>query len=280
MSMKECLRSALPSSKLNKNRLETGRTASETQLARRKRISWIDTLRGITVVSMVLYHRMWDLVNLYGISAPWYRSTPGYVWEQSICWTFILIAGFCWSLDRHPLRRGLIIFGCGALVSIATLLYSPDSPILFGILTFIGTASLLMIPLKKLLNRIPASAGLALSFTAFVLLRNVNNHWFGFESWRPLPVPSVLYQNLATALFGFPGAGFYSSDYFALIPWIFLYMCGFFLYRIWKQNRDRISFLQRDLPAGPFAAIGRHALIIYILHQPVLILLLMLIMGR
>ena len=75
--MKECLRSALPSSKLNKDRLETGRTASETQLVRRKRISWIDTLRGITVVSMFLYHGMWDLVDLYGINAPWYRSTPG-----------------------------------------------------------------------------------------------------------------------------------------------------------------------------------------------------------
>ena len=77
------------------------------------RLAGLDTIRGITLLSMMLYHTCWDLVFLFGKKIPGYSGLGGYVWQQSICWTFILLAGFCWSLGSHHLKRGLIVSGSG-----------------------------------------------------------------------------------------------------------------------------------------------------------------------
>lgn len=45
----------------------------------------LDSLRGLTLVSMIAYHTCWDLVYLYGFDWGWYRSFQAYVWQQSIC---------------------------------------------------------------------------------------------------------------------------------------------------------------------------------------------------
>ena len=44
----------------------------------------LDSLRGLTLVSMIAYHTCWDLVYLYGFDWGWYRSCQAYVWQQSI----------------------------------------------------------------------------------------------------------------------------------------------------------------------------------------------------
>ena len=54
-----------------------------------KRIYWIDNARAAAMISMVVYHTMWDLVYLYGVNAPWFHSDAAFYWQQSICWTFI-----------------------------------------------------------------------------------------------------------------------------------------------------------------------------------------------
>ena len=124
----------------------------------------LDSLRGLTLVSMIASHTCWDLVYLYGFDWGWYRSFQAYVWQQSICCTFILLSGFCWQMGHHPLRRGLMSFLGGAAVSLATLLVMPEEPVRFGVLTFLGTAALLTVPLRPLLSRIPPRLGLAVSF--------------------------------------------------------------------------------------------------------------------
>lgn len=73
----------------------------------RRRSGTLDSLRGLTLVSMIAYHACWDLVYLYGMPWDWYRSFWAYAWQQSICCTFILLSGYCWQMGRHPLRRGL-----------------------------------------------------------------------------------------------------------------------------------------------------------------------------
>lgn len=70
------------------------------------RYALLDELRGLDLVSMMLYHGCWDLVNLFGIQADWYYGLPGHLWQQSICWVFILLSGFCVQLGHHTLRRG------------------------------------------------------------------------------------------------------------------------------------------------------------------------------
>lgn len=79
------------------------------------RYALLDELRGLDLVSMMLYHGCWDLVNLFGIQADWYYGLPGHLWQQSICWVFILLSGFCVQLGHHTLRRGAQVFrGRGA----------------------------------------------------------------------------------------------------------------------------------------------------------------------
>ena len=118
-------------------------------MEKRKRLHGLDLLRGMTLLSMIAYHGTWNLVYLFGVDLPWYDQMPGYIWQQSICWTFILLSGFCFSLGSKPLKRGLIIFGGGMLVSAVTMIAMPENQILFGILTFTGSTMMLMVPLER-----------------------------------------------------------------------------------------------------------------------------------
>lgn len=231
-----------------------------------RRWAALDNLRGLTLLSMIAYHACWDMVYLFGADWGWYRSAFAYLWQQSICWTFILLSGFCWSLGSHPLRRGLEVFGAGLLVTAATLLVVPGNRVVFGVLTLLGTCMLLMIPLERGLRRLPARAGLLGSGLLFLLLRNVNAGYLGFEGLRFFRLPRWLYRNLLTAFLGFPPADFFSTDYFSLVPWIFLFLAGYFLNRL-RRERGRIPAGGLRVPL--LGALGQYALPVYLLHQPV-----------
>ena len=231
------------------------------------RLAGLDTIRGITLLSMMLYHTCWDLVFLFGKKIPGYSGLGGYVWQQSICWTFILLAGFCWSLGHHHLKRGLIVFGSGILITFVTLLAMPESRVIFGVLTLIGSCMLLLIPMEKLLLKLRTEIGLAGSFLLFLLFRNVNTGYLGFENWNILKLPDGFYENLFTTYLGFPQKGFFSADYFSLLPWFFLFLTGFYLYQLVQKNHMMGKLFSWGVPG--FDVIGRHSLLIYLLHQPV-----------
>ena len=55
------------------------------------RLHLLDALRGFLMIHMIALHGMWNLVYLFGVRAPWYRSAAGYIWQQFICWSFILL---------------------------------------------------------------------------------------------------------------------------------------------------------------------------------------------
>ena len=117
-----------------------------------ERLALLDSLRGLTLISMILYHACWDAVYLLGANWPWYGSRAAYIWQQSICWTFIMLSGFCIPFSSKLLRRGLEVFGAGALVMAVTCLLLPEDRVVFGVLTLIGSCMLLMIPLRKILG--------------------------------------------------------------------------------------------------------------------------------
>ena len=222
----------------------------------------LDTLRGMTLVSMMVYHACWDLVYLFRQDWAWYRSFGAHLWQQSICWTFILLSGYCFHLGHHRLRRGLLSLGGGALVSAVSQV--AGSPIHWGVLTLLGAAALLTIPLDPLLRRLPARAGLAGSFCLFFLLREVNQGYLGCEGAALLTLPADWYQNSLTALLGFPGPDFFSADYFSLLPWLFLFWTGYFLYRLRPEGEGR------ELRLPLVTTLGRHSLVAYLLHQPLI----------
>ena len=264
--------------------------------SRRGRLALLDSIRGLTLTSMILFHACWDAVYMLGANWPWYSSRGSYIWQQSICWTFILLSGFCIPFSRRLLRRGLEVFGAGALVMLVTNLVLPQDRVIFGVLTLIGSCMLMMVPVRKYAAQRQNSSGpgsglkksvmLAVLFAAlFVLFKDVNMGVIGtgmlhrilpaIPAWR-IALPGTWYRNLLTAYIGFPPADFFSTDYFSILPWAFLYLCGYALHGICRAT----GFL--DAPVlkkeiRPFAFMGRHSLIIYLLHQPVLYLFVLLI---
>lgn len=241
----------------------------------KKRYGLIDTMRGLCLISMILYHTFYDLVFIYCVRFPFYHETAAYIWQQSICWTFILLAGFSFSFGRHHLKRGMILLACGFVIELVTAFAIPDEIVRFGILTFMGFATLLMIPLEKLLAGVPTFIGLPASMLMFILFRNVNDGFLGFEGLQFVRLPDFLYSTPLSTVIGFTQSSFSSSDYFALLPWFFLYLTGYFLWKLWDAKKEHIPFLYKEIPGVSF--IGRHTLPIYMLHQPVVMGVLILV---
>lgn len=233
---------------------------------KKKRSGLLDSIRGCTVIQMVLYHAVWDLVFIFGVDWKWYQGTGAYIWQQCICCTFILLSGFCSAVSRHPVKRGLTVFGIGGAVTLVTALFMPDEIVLFGVLTLIGSCMLLLALLRKPLSHVPPVSGAALSLLLFLFTRHVDMGYLGFFGKELIRLPRFLYASLATAYFGFCPPGFYSTDYFALLPWFFLFLTGFFLYGCIGKAVFSISWKG----IRPLNFIGRHALEVYVVHQPVI----------
>ena len=183
------------------------------------RYALLDELRGLDLVSMMLYHACWDMMFLFGIWMDWYAGMPGRLWQQTICWVFILLSGFCAPFGRHMLRRGVTVFAAGALVTAVTLVFMPGNRVIFGVLTFLGTAMLLTGVLEPLLKKVMPAVGLAVSAVLFAVCYPVGLGWVGLGGWK-LMLPQSLYANYFTAFFGFYPDWFYSTDYFGLLPWL------------------------------------------------------------
>lgn len=240
-------------------------------MVNKERYHLLDALRGLTLISMIAYHGMYDLVNIYGLPYVWFWTKPGYIWQQSICWTFIILSGFCWRLGSRPLKRGLIISAAGLIITAVTAVFMPSERILFGILTFTGAAMIALVPIERWLAKIPSWAGLLTSGCLFFVTRNINDGTWGFEGLVLGAVPEGLYRGFFMTFLGFPEPGFFSGDYFSFFPWIFLYLCGYFLYGIVMRYECVKNVLKRRIPV--LGWLGRNTLPIYMIHQPVLMLI-------
>lgn len=254
--------------------METNRKEKD----KRQRYGLLDSVRGLVLISMILYHACWDLVYIFGKDWEWYQGAGAYVWQQSICWSFILLSGFCWSLGKSHLKRGALVFGAGGAVSLVTVLLMPENRAVFGVLTLIGSCMLLMIPVDRVLRKFPSGVGILCSAGLFFLTRNINEGYLGFEGWKPVKLPVSLYRGSIMTFLGFPAPEFFSTDYFSLFPWFFLYLTGYFLYGLWMRGREREKvnrFLIKEW--APLSFLGRHSLALYMLHQPLIYGMLLLI---
>ena len=250
-----------------------------------KRLDLIDTLRGLAVISMIGFHACW-IMNLFRLAFTDEIITgPAFmIWERSICMSFILISGFSFSLGRRHLRSGLIVFGLGLVITVATVLVVPEIRIVFGVLTFLGTATLLMIPADRALGGCKAKSrgyiisGLIISFALFLFTYNINKGFLGGENFLHITLPQGLYNGYIMTFLGFTQKGFVSADYFSLIPWFFLYLCGYFIHKLVKGTSFESRCLTRGIPGISY--IGRHSLLIYIIHPVVLYVLIYMLSLR
>lgn len=247
------------------------------QKIKKNRYTVIDIIRGLSVISMVIYHTMWDLVYLFGVSIPWFRTENGFIFQQSICWSFILVSGFCIQLGRKKLKRGLIVFACSLVLTAVTAIVMPEEIIIHGVLSLIGASMLITALLEPVLKKIHPSVGIAINFLLFLLTYDITKGIIGIGEYKLLSVPEFLYANNMTAFFGFPQTGFVSADYFPLFPWVFLFFTGYFICSLMKRT-DKMKIFS-VFSCRPLEFIGRHSLEIYMVHQPIIFGILMLIFN-
>jgi len=238
-----------------------------------KRNDFIDTLRGLAIISMIAFHTCW-MLNHFGlaISNEALFGTAFLVWERSICISFIAISGFSFSFGRSHLRSGLIVFGAGLIIMLVTCLFLPDMRIVFGILTFLGSAMLLMIfpdrKLSKISSRNVSVLLFCVSLFLFVLCYNINKGYLGIYPNMAIILPKSLYKGYLAAYIGFMEPGFASVDYFSILPWIFIYLCGYFLHKIVKDTNAYVQTAKLRIPG--INVLGRHSLAIYLIHPIIL----------
>lgn len=212
-----------------------------------KRFWELDALRGISILAMVGIHLLYDL----GISLP-LPLRLAQDWGGCI---FLVLSGICVTLGRHPIRRGLVVLGCGMVFTLVTWgmytlgLASGQLIIWFGVLHCLGVCMLLWPLFKKQRSRILVIlAGLlvVLGFFLKSVLLNV-----------PFLVP-----------LGIRFPGFASADYFPLLPNLGFFLLGAVAGRKLYSNKQSLFPHVRESRFLCFC--GRHSLIIYLLHQPIL----------
>ena len=231
------------------------------------RYSLLDAIRAVAIVNMIVYHLCYNIFCVFGVWADFYRHPTAIVWEHLICGTFILISGMVVNFSRHGYRRGVIVSMCGFLITIVTVLVIPEQQIWFGVLNLLGISMIITFAIRRELSRIPPLIGTVIFFILFMLCYGIPHRYIGIFTHPLISLPDALYRYRPLAFLGFPDERFHSADYFPLLPWIFLYLSGFEAWRLIGKKGWQAAFTRR-VPVLDF--IGRHSLIIYLAHQPIL----------
>jgi uncharacterized membrane protein len=236
----------------------------------------IDVLRGIALLMMISYHVVFDL-NYFGFTATDLNSPAVLVFIYPVGTLFLLLVGISLTLSysrvkhtltKHQLRmkylrRGCMIFCLGLLITLATWIYPNEGFIVFGILHCIGLSIILAYPFLQ--SRLSAFLLGMLCISIGIILRMTVTVDFPWLLWA-----------------GFVPTSFYTLDYFPLLPWFGVVLIGIFLGNSLYQNNTR-SFAVKDHSAFIITRVlcflGRHSLIIYLLHQLVIVGVLYLLSG-
>lgn len=241
----------------------------------KRRVGLLDELRGIFILLMVIYHGLYDLVAFFNVDIPIFYSLGMQITQGIIAGGFIFIAGISGRFSRSNRKRGLICFGLGMVMTIATWFVVPDAPILFGILHLLGTCMVLFSFMEKPLSKIPAQVGFVLAIVLFVFFFTLPQGKIGLGSLLPISVPQAFYQTKWLFWLGLPSPLFSSVDYFPLLPWAMLFFAGSYTGIPLAQNRGPAWVYSSHIPF--LATVGKHTLWIYVLHQPIIMAVLWLI---
>jgi uncharacterized membrane protein len=217
------------------------------------RLIEIDALRGVAVALMVLFHGLLDAQLLQLLPALHLFEGPWIVFARLVQFVFLGLVGVSIFLSSRgfeaQLKRGVRIFLWGLAVSLGTWLVYPDDYVQFGILHCIGLA----IPLVYLFKKKPY-VGLWLAVLVFVL---------GEIFLRQTVESPYLFW------LGLHRADFSSLDYFPIFPWLAVPLVGLWLgSRLYVSGQPTRLARLGKIPGLTF--LGRHALAVYLLHQPLL----------
>lgn len=231
------------------------------------RLPLIDTLRGMALIAMASYHFTWDLEFFNYLEAG--TATHGWlkIYARAIASTFLFLVGFSLVLAHSQgirwksfAKRLGMVSGAALLISVGTFFAMPDQWIFFGILHNIAISSLIALAFLRLP---PLATGLA----AVVLLGvMVTDNWlvpglFSFE----------MFNSRWLAWIGFSETIPRSNDYVPVFPWLGAVLLGVSAAGLCIRGNalGRIASLQQK--PNIVTAAGRHSLLFYLLHQPILI---------
>lgn len=232
----------------------------------KKRIAIIDEVRGLLIILVVAYHALYNLAVIFNDSGAREVFDIAIKYQPILPFMFILISGISFSLSRSNLKRGLKLAAVALAISLILFIFMRDQMIWFGIIHFLALANIVLSPLKKQLDKIPAALGIVLCILLFALTYNVQRGYVGIDGLFRLNLPDFLYSTDALAVFGFYGSSFSSADYNPILPWIFAFLLGVILGRYAQCLPESL----KKTHIRPLAFVGRHTLIIYIVHQPLL----------
>ena len=251
------------------------------------RLFEVDVCRGIAILIMVVYHLMWNLRNYAGYDINVQEGFWGY-WQEATVGLFAILVGVSLTLSYRREReirpvgslwpkylvRGATILTWGLLVTLVTYLtLGPDRFVRFGILHLIGVSIALAYPLLQFrwLNLALAAVVIGLGLV--------------MDQIRPdLPWLSWLVR--------VPDTG--GVDYAPVIPMLSRVLIGVFLGNLLQpqlaerlrsssttllgtRSKMKPAWSAKNPAVRVLERMGQNSLLIYFVHQPILIGLLFLV---
>lgn len=233
------------------------------------RIAFLDEVRGLCCLLMVFHHAFYTAGYIFG--AQWGRWLFDFFAAASpfFAGIFILLCGICCRFSRSNLKRGLLLAAVSVGMSVVLWLFFPQGMIWYGVLHFLATAILLYAVGRRLWNKIPPLAGLAVCAVYTVAFWHISPQWGGYIGVKGLlswDIPAAWQVQWWLFPLGI-GIG-ESADYFPLLQWLGVFFGGVFLGRWAKEgrfprwmNRSRLPWLGK---------VGNYTLWVYVAHQPIL----------
>lgn len=222
------------------------------------RIWELDFLRGITAIAMVLYHMFFDLNEYYGYSFGVVNTIVANIGAG----VFIFISGISSTLTNRNIKRGLIVFACAVVVTIVSIPIMKEYYIRFGILHFFGVSMIF----KGIIDRFIRDKRIQIIILLFVILVSfVFGYYFkSIGTTNPFLFP-----------IGIITSDFVSFDYFPVFPYISYYCIGvIFGYIVYKNKVSIFKNFVNNIIIKQLCVLGKHTLIVYIIHQPILLAIL------
>jgi len=240
--------------------LSTAEGHAADQRRPKPRIWEIDFLRGLSIILMVFYHLGFDLTEfcgirkIFGIAFNLY-GTGLTVAQYFFAGVFIVLSGISSTLSRSNVRRALKILAVAIIITAITYLFNSSAAIYFGILHCLAVCILIYgLTLQKAKAWTCTAAGAFVFGLSLALSFIMGNVSVSFDWLLP---------------FGISSHTLSSYDYFPLLPWFGVFLIGTALGK--SVYAARQSLIPKRLPESFINAAGRHSLLIYIVHQPVLL---------
>lgn len=241
--------------------------------AGKKRIYLLDELRGLAVFCMVFYHAFYSMSEFFGFEIGTKLLdffTPA---EPFFAALFIVISGISSRLSHDNTKRGVRLLCIALALTVITAVIMPmmnfeGAEIYFGILHLLSLSMLIFSALRAGLDKINPIVGFVLCIVIYILTYGVSAGFVGIAGLKTFALPAALYKTNYFMPLGFFNSSFHSADYFPLLPHLFMFLAGTFI-GIYAANGRFPAFTYRRRSKA-LCFLGRHALVIYIAHQPVI----------